>query len=222
MKAVSFNFRFDPSPEETEIIELIVSQKDGEVLLDTLIAARKEHALVVKSVDTKFDVTTVYSDPATSKYSMRTYVQVNPDNWHINERIKLIELGETEPATLYYDNIPYWWDMQFATKQNWDYSARDSEQGAGLIVEYDRLLPTDLVYLLLPYIGEYIFTEVTSPKTHVNFLGASKAVKRKYNRPAGVTEFGSFLNGYTKAGDYSKPMKLYFSYNHPTCSSPQR
>jgi len=49
-----------------------VSQKGGKVLLDTLIATSTKHELVVKSLDTKFDVTTVCSFPAYSETEIRT------------------------------------------------------------------------------------------------------------------------------------------------------
>jgi hypothetical protein len=214
VKAVPFSFRLDPQPEGTEDFELIVSQKDGEVLLDTLIAARTEHGLTVKSADTKFDVTTIYSDPATSKYSMRTYVQVNPDNWHIDERISRTVWGEKEQATIYYTNVPGSLDnLQFTGKQS--AGAGYSYSGGNLRLNYDRLLPTDLAYLLLPESGKYIFTEVTSPETHVDFSNANTAVKRKYNKPAGVSKFVSILYGYTEAGDYSKTMILTLANSSP-------
>ncbi|WP_162055955.1 hypothetical protein [Pontibacter pamirensis] len=213
--SVSFNFRLDPQPEGTEEYELVVSQKDGEVLLDTVIAARTEHTLKVKSADTKFDVTTIYSNPADSKHAIRTYVQVNPDNWHIDERISRTVWSETVPATITYANIPYDGDTRFAAKQNtgttfsWPYST------GSLRVSYSRLLPTDLTYLLVPSLGKYIFAEVTSPETHVDFSNAITAEARKYTWPTGVTNRASVLLGYTKAGDYSKTMILYLQNRRP-------
>ncbi|PRY10889.1 hypothetical protein CLV24_11216 [Pontibacter ummariensis] len=209
VKDITFNFRLDPMPAATEKFELIVSQKDGEVLLDTLLAPRTAHALSLKSADDKFNITTIYSDPATNKYALRTYIQVNPDNWHIDENISYSEWGETERATIHYTNAPYWDGIQFTGKQGGTFGATYS--GGSIILKYQRLLPTDLTYLLLPESGKYIFAEITSPETHVDFSHASTAVKRRYTKPAGATDFISILFGYTKAGDYRKTMTLTLS-----------
>lgn len=136
-------------------------------------------------------------------------MQVNSDNWHIDERMSRKVWDETEQATIIYANTPHDWDTQFAGKQN--NGGHFSWRNGNLIVEYSRLLPTDLTYLLVPSLGKYIFAEVNSPETHVDFSNAETAVKRKYNKPAGVTDFTSVLYGYTKAGDYSKTMMLTLS-----------
>ncbi|WP_161889726.1 hypothetical protein [Pontibacter russatus] len=223
-KAVSFNFRLDPLPEETKDFELIISQKDGEVLLDTMLAGRREHELKVNSEDTKFNVTTIYSNPSTKKYSMRTYVQVNPDGWHIDDGINTREEAETVPSKVYYSNAI----------NHKNYGSSRIEFGAIrvelfrffplgssiddpliLMVEYDRKFKNDLSYLLLADQGKYIFAEVTSPETHVDFSNAGTAIKRKYKRPDGVPPLTSVLFGYTKAGDYSNPVTLYLSSRNP-------
>ncbi|WP_162055956.1 hypothetical protein [Pontibacter pamirensis] len=221
-REVSFNFRLDPLPEETEDFELIVSQKDGHVLLDTVIAARTKHELKVNSDDTLFDVTTIYSDPATKKYSMRTYVQVNPDNWHIDDGIG-IRTEEPRPnTTVYYsnaintNNYPSHGSVHFGARQV--ELSRISFLGKSadtLKIEYGRKFATDLTYMLMAEQGKYIFAEVTSPEAHIDFTNTGTAIKRKYSRPDGVPPLTSALFGYTKAGDYTHPISLYLSSRNP-------
>jgi hypothetical protein len=221
-KAVSFNFRLDPLPEETKDFELIISQKDGQVLLDTMLQARTKHELKVNSEDTKFNVTTIYSNPATKKYSMRTYVQVNPDNWHIDDGIYIKTEEQPLNTTIYYNNAissthnPSDAFVHFGAKQvqlfRFSFHGKNTD---AVKIEYGRSFETDLAYLLLADQGKYIFAEVTSPEAHVDFSNAGTAIKRKYNRPAGVPPLTSVLFGYTKAGDYSNPITLYLTSRNP-------
>jgi hypothetical protein len=186
---------------------LIVLQKDGKVLLDTLLATSKDHALKVRSDDAKFDFTTIYPDPAISRYYIDTYVQVSKDKWHLNKSSVPVSWGETELATIDYSNIPYDMLFHFESIQisEWGSSWSNNNQ----TIQYNRLLPTDLVYMLLPKHRKYMFTEVTSTKTYVDFSKASTAGIRKYTKPAGVTNFSSLLFGYRKAGDRTSRMLLY-------------
>lgn len=208
VKEVSFDFRYDPLPEGTENIELIVSQKDNVVLLDTLISARTNHKLMVKSSDTKFDVTTIFSDPATDKYTIRTYVQVNPDNWHIVEGITHLVRGETEPATIYYTNLPEGkWTFTGEQTFEWGGKYDDGE----MILHYDRLLPREMTYMMIERIGKYILAEVTSAETHVDFSNAKPTATQKHVAPEGATRYSSGVLGYPKAGDYNKFMLLYLT-----------
>lgn len=137
---------------------------------------------MVRSADTLLDITSVYLDPtiymgtSTDWYSIRTYVQVNPTDWHINERINPMPFDETEAATIYYRNVPSVEHMRFTSKQsnNWGYTYA----GSDLTLTYERQLPTDLAYLMLPASGMYIFTDVTSPETYVDFSQAMPTLKR--------------------------------------------
>lgn len=215
VKAVPFNFRFDPRPEDTKELELIVSQKDGKVLLDTLIAARTNHALVVESADTELDVTTAYLNPSTQRVEIRTYIQVNPDNWHIDERLSFWVHGKSERTYINYSNIPYHTSAVFSGKQITEWgSSYDSYKGS-FQIQYDRKFLQDMSYLLLPEWGKYIFAEVNSPETQVDFSKASTAVKHSFNLPSSARSTFSEVFGFMKAGDYGQTMLLYFGPGDP-------
>ncbi|WP_162054555.1 hypothetical protein [Pontibacter pamirensis] len=211
-KENSFNFRFDPHPEGTEEFELIVSQKDGKVLIDTLIAARVHHELKVKSNDTKLNITTMYVEPIRQRTEIRTYVQVNPDNWHIDERVEESAKNEPEQSYVNYSNVPPYTNTEiiFSGKQTGGWGAEYNGNSRILRVQYNRRFPTDLTYLLLPELGKYIYAEVTSPETDIDFSGAATAAKHVYNKPAGVKNAYSEVYGYTNAGEYSKWTMLYY------------
>lgn len=211
VKEVNFDFRYDPLPKGTENIELIVSQKDSVVLLDTLISARTNHKLMVKSADTKFDVTTILADPATDTYTMRTYVQVNLDKWHIVEGLSYLVRSKAEPATIYYTNLP---DYSNLPKGRWTFTGEQTfEWGAQyssgeMTLHYERLLPRDMAYMMIERIGKYTLTEVTSAETYVDFSKAKPTATQKHVAPEGATRFSSTIFGYPKAGDYNKLMVL--------------
>ena len=220
-REVPFTFSFTPSrysydSEVATEFELIVSQKDGKVLLDTLVAAGKNHGLSVRSEEDKFDVTTVYLDPATLNYVMRTYIQVNPDNWRVNQS-GLRAIQGKEPARIHYTNIPtgastdysLTTQVKFSGKNPTGY-ATDWDYRGNLSVGYARSLPTDTAYLLLTDLGKYIFAEITPGEPRVDFSGAKTAVKHQFDIPAGVAQPYSFLVGHFKKGKYNQHMTLYF------------
>ncbi|WP_242917814.1 hypothetical protein [Pontibacter liquoris] len=209
-KTFDFSYRYDPDSPEIKEFELAISQKDGKVLLDTLLATGKDHALKVKSKDAKFDFTTIYFNPALGRYSVATYIQVNKNQWHIDETSKPVVRGATEPATIYYSNMPNDALYHFESKQPGSWVAIwDTDTQT---IKYRRLLPNDLVYMWVPGYKKYMFTEVTSAETYVDFSKANVAEVRKFVRPAGVTNLGVTLFGYTKAGDPNSKLLLYFPF----------
>lgn len=213
----SFNFRYDPAQVNVKEYELILSQKDGEVLLDTLISTRSTHALQVRSGETELDITTIFKNPETGKIYIKSYLQIQPVNWHIDEGFSSIVKGEEGGGRINYTNIPYDSKFIFASKQaNGTASSTPNTTDNLRFVNYNRLLPTDLVYILLLNHEKYMFTEVSSAITDVDFSGAETALKKKYTTPANITKYRSFLYGYDKAGDYSKRLFLYTSDIQPS------
>ncbi|MFD2247542.1 hypothetical protein [Pontibacter ruber] len=217
IKTFGFSFRYDPVPRTIKDYELIVSQKDGSILLDTLVTAGSHHALKVKSNETKFDVTTIIKIPETTNHILKTYVNVNPDKWHIDEGFSTFGSRTTERSELRYYNIPYDRTHIFSSKQaEGTASSWPNTTDNILFLNFARLLPTDLAYILLVNYEKYLFTEVSSTKMDIDFSGANTALRKKYDRPAGATDFRSFLFGYTKAGDYANRMLLYNSDRQPS------
>jgi hypothetical protein len=210
-----FSFRYDTHLEGAKDLELILTQEDGRVVLDTLIAFNTEHKLRIKSGDTKYNLTTVLFNPADNSYWMETFVQVNPDKWNLRYFITSNTLAETEKAEITYINTPLDTRPYFRTKAPSGYVATWNA-GTLKVMNYTRLLPTDLAYLVLPVHGKYMFTEITLNQTTVDFTGAGNTVKRKYSRPAGVTNFRTYLDGYVKAGDDNSRISLYWSPSTPS------
>jgi hypothetical protein len=208
-KLTEFNFRYDPYPENIKEYELILSQKDGKVLLDTLIATKTEHNLKIRSNDSKFDVSTITLNPTTNKYTINTYVQINPDKWHLSEVPAASGNNQAQKSKITYTNIPY--DGVFLFRTTHANSMSSSWSNYSQTINYDRALPTDVGYIILPNYGKYMFTELTSAETVSDFSKASNTVKQNFNKPAGVTNFNTLLFGSPTAGDYGKSMVLYSS-----------
>ncbi|MFD2247541.1 hypothetical protein [Pontibacter ruber] len=210
IKTFDFSFRYDTHMEGAKDFELILSQEDGKVVLDTLIAFNTDHKLRIKSGDTKYDLTTVLFNAPNNSYWVETYVQVNPDKWHLRYSMTSNTSPiEREKAEVTYTNIPNDKDMYFWSKGSTGYMATWNA-GTLKFANYTRSLPTDLAYIILPNYGKYMFTELTSNKTTVDFTEAGNTGKRKYTKPAGITNFRTYLYGYTKEDEKTK-QNLYSS-----------
>lgn len=209
-KNFDFSFRYDTSLEEARDYELILSDKGGKVLLDTLLAFNANHSLSVKSEDIKYNLTTVLIDPIDNSYWIQTYYQVNPDKWRVAYNTSSATPVVKEKADITYNNFPAGSDYYFQTR-----SLNNSHQGSRFgntlaVTGYTRLVPTDLAYLLVPTHGKYLLTEITSNQTTADFSQAENTEKRKYNRPANITYYSTRLTGYTKAGDRTSSIDLYW------------
>ncbi len=209
----NFTFRNDTYPKEVETYELILSQKDGKVILDTLVAANSNHSFKVMTNDTKFNVSTIAHDPVTDKYRIKTYVQVNPDKWHITEISPLADKKLTSRSTITFDNITYDGLFFFQTTQinNMNYGWSNSK----VTFTYDRVLPTDIGYFLNPNEEKYMFVDINSAETTADFTNASNALRHTFNVPAGITKFSTSLYGYPAAGAYDQSITLFLSYLLP-------
>ncbi|MER2998455.1 hypothetical protein [Pontibacter populi] len=205
------NFQYDTPSKDIKDIELILSQENGTILLDTILASTKKHSLKVRTTDTKIYLTTIHYNASSNEYFIRTYVKVKaPTDWHIDEFADpSTATSQYERAKIIYNNLPPY-DAGFHYMTRDPGSTRTSWSGSTLSIDYDKLLPTDVAYLLLPKYGKYILTELTSAQTTIDFSGSSNTIKQKYNRPAGASNYMIFLNGFLTAGNYSKPLNLYW------------
>ncbi|TPE42956.1 hypothetical protein [Pontibacter mangrovi] len=209
------DFRYDVSPKEVQEYEFILSQKDGKVLLDTILTSQADHSLRVESTDTLFDVTTVIFNPNSDNYYIKTYRQINPDDWYLRELSSSKKWGESERSTVVYNNLPsYDRELLFMTLEPGFWLSEFV--GNTLSVEFDRLLPVDTAYLLLPSLGKYLFTNLNSKHTNIDFSAAANTVKRKFNKPAGISKFKPYLKGFLKAGNYDKELWLYMPLSYPS------
>lgn len=213
IKDFDFTFRYDAPLTTINQFELLLTQKDGKILLDTLLSTRTQHALTAKTNDSKLNLTLITLDAANrNMYSITTYNQVNPDKWHIIAGFTTEVNAPTLAGEIRYANIPYDAKAFFSSKQsNWTGLSWPNPAHNYLIANYNRLLSTDLAYILLPTHGKYMFTDASSDLMSVDFSNANTSTKLKYNRPANITKFRTFLHGYSKAGDYTHMQPLFNS-----------
>ncbi|WP_347160461.1 hypothetical protein [Pontibacter chitinilyticus] len=90
---------------------------------------------------------------------------------------------------------------------NWEGNGSEDQ----MVLFYKRELPKDLLYLLSFHSGKYIFTDVTSSDTTVDFSAATPTEQRTYAKPAGTSGFNYTLFGTSVEGDYSQKIYLYHS-----------
>lgn len=208
-----FNFRYDTYPK-VENFELILTQNDGSVLLDTLLASHKNHSISVKSADTKFNVTTLLFDQASGWYDVKTYTQINPSNWHINSS-GTTTTSQREETKITYTNLP-------SDDSNMNFSSLNSGSwgfmgfGNTFTVDFNRLLPSDKTYLILPNYGKYILTDITTTQKTIDFSEARNTIKTQYNKPAGITNFRASLYGYASGGLSNHRLRLFGGRARPT------
>ncbi|SFH08195.1 hypothetical protein [Pontibacter chinhatensis] len=217
VKTFDFSFRYDTYLKAKDY-ELILSDKDGKVLLDTLLAVNSNHSLSVKSEDTKHDLTTILLDSTNNICVMETFLQVNPDKWHLNFSPTTSSTSfKHEKAEIIYTSVPYDRNFHFRTKYRFGSGYTASWPGNNFVIkDFDRAVPTDLAYILLPSHGLYLFTELTSSQTTADFSEAGKTEKRKYKKPSNVTDYKTNLVGFTKAGDPDSRLDLYWSNFYPS------
>lgn len=213
-KEFNINFQYDTPTKEIKDVELILSQEDGTILLDTLLAATQKHALQVKADDENIHATTIIYNAAIDEYLIRTYRNLSAmDNWYVDDYADPVpSITQSEKTKIIYNNVPPY-DPGFHFRTRYIGSFQTVWNGSAFTVTYDRFLPTDVAYLLLPNYGKYMLTELTSAQKTVDFSEAADAVKRKFNRPSGSLDYMVFLNGYLSAGNYSKPLVLYWPGN---------
>jgi hypothetical protein len=214
-----FTFQYDPARENIQEYELIVTQQDGKILLDTLVSVKTAHALKVKTQDDKVNLTTIYKDPVYYNHILKTYLQVNPDKWNVVDFVEHpASTDATESATVIYENIPYVSNAKFDFKshENRSYSMHYFSAYDQLKVSFNRVMPNDMAYLLHVTAGKYIFTPISDQLTHVDFSQAGSTLTHTFNKPEGITSFSTLLYGILKAGDYAKSMKLYESRLYPS------
>jgi hypothetical protein len=208
LNTYDFSFRFDSQITVAQDFELIISQQDGKILLDTLLATKTKHALQVKSTEPKWNVTAISGNPANNTYIIRTYLQIRPDNWDIVNNPRHPLSNQIASGVIQYNNIPDGRTI-FSTQERRSFSTKIEDNT--MTLNYTRLVPQDMAYLLSVSQSKYIFTQIESAQHQVDFSQAIAASKKTLELPAGISSYGSYLYGYPKAGDYSKQMLLFDS-----------
>lgn len=208
-----FSFRYDPQITAIQNFELIITQQDGRILLDTLVATNTKHSLRVKTKDTKLDLTTVAINPANNSHIIRSYLQARPDNWNIVSNLQHPLSTQTASGVIQYTNVPNS-RFLFSTLQLGPVFSR--RENNALRIEYRRLVPQDMAYFLLKSEGKYIFSQIESAQHQVDFSEAKDASRKTMPVPAGIRNYDSHLYGYPKAGDYSRKFLLHESELAPT------
>ncbi|RAU83728.1 hypothetical protein [Pontibacter arcticus] len=215
-----FNITFKAPYLATAEFEVLISQQDGKVLLDTLLNAAYDHPLKITSKDAKLNITTItkYTDIDPAYYGISTFMQVDPDTWEI-----------TESYDNFYGAASYTHTAQARSKityniptlnKNFNYydhyfSATNYPGSGGTYssdnydITYQRMLPSSLTYLLLPQRGKYFFKEVTTDNVRVEESEAKDVTKHNFILPEKFTVNSVYLDGYQKAGIYQDPLKIY-------------
>jgi hypothetical protein len=208
-----FNFRYDTYPK-VENFELILTQNDGRVLLDTLLSSHTNHSIKVKSADTKFNITTLFFNQGTGWYDIKTYTQVNPNNWYINNS-RTTTNEQREETKITYTNVPSY-DSNF-NFSSLNLSSWGSFWSGNLgIVNFEKLLPSDKAYIIFPSYGKYILTDIATAPYTADFSEAKNTVKTQYNKPAGITYFRASLYGYPSGGLPNQRLRLFGGRALPT------
>ncbi|WP_162426840.1 hypothetical protein [Pontibacter pudoricolor] len=232
-----FNIKVNsPAPSITEY-EVLISQQDGKLLLDTLLSSSVPvHTLQVKSEQQKINITTVtkYTDIDPAYFVVNSFIQVDPNNWQISDAFENFDLEKTYSSstksrsviryTLPVDNTvsePYN-GKYFAATNNYGFS---SIQSSGVLsVNYDRTMPSSMTYLLLPELGKYFFKEVSSGDVIVDQAEAGNVVKHNFILPQSFTFHSVNLFAYQQADSYTDPLELYntgsIRSNYPNFDKP--
>lgn len=214
---VNFELSFTPAFETTSQFELIVSKVDGTVLLDTLLAASAKHSLQVASEDDKFNVSTITRNSSSLQpeyYLVRTFLQVNPSNWIINEGLEYTknyyQVDSEVASNMRYTNLPKnFGGFGFMSTKAGILSAGTSSASRDITIQYNRMVPSTQTLLQLFDLGKYIYAEVETDNTVVDFSEAGELTRHNFVKPHGLDLSFFNLMGHRTKGNFLNPLQVY-------------
>jgi len=198
---------------ESDNYELIVTDSNGKFLLDTILPVNQRITVKLSSNETKFNMTTIELSSG-QYYNVRTYYQVNPGQWNINQRfIQVHQPAATSPTQgpyIFYKDVP---DVDSTLLPFPFYTGGNS----GVYHRYDQTLRMDYnapdpyhSYVSIPSLGLYQFHKTLTSHDTVSLARMDTLLSITYPKNFDVSPYNTReLIGYTKKDDYSTYTRLW-------------
>ena len=212
---LEINLSYQPNNSDVRNFELIISSKNGIILLDTIGPVDTKISATLKTNDRSFDVTVIHYDSTADQYTANTYTSVNPSSWTIIANgypnyYSPVYGPPFTPATLHYYNAP--------DGQPYFINGPVPEQytitpATGTVdIAYDRH-EGNYTYLLFPASGLYNFHMPLTDADSVDLSRMDTAVAVNFAKPAQYQMVFTNLEGFMDTTDLSRYLWLYFNFN---------
>ena len=199
--------------------ELIVSEKGGKILLDTILPAHTAFQTNLATTEKLVDVTFVDTSNDSHYMNITTMKAVDPSGWtstsilythRIQEALKPQEPAFDQSSILYTHVPSPLPDYLTSDYPVFNATATDLSTG-NLGLSYTRHSNDRYLYLTFPSLGLYSFHIPKGPKDTVDLSKMDTTVKVNFTLPPDYYRplLGLTLNGFTDAADLTKELKLF-------------
>jgi hypothetical protein len=182
-----------PNDQGTQTFELIISQSNGVILLDTIAALSTPVIATLHTNDNLVDVTTVRFIQGMNNYAVSVFKGVNASTLTTtglgSYKLKT-QVGTTTPANILYTNVPSGIYSNAASLNNTLFTNFPGNEFSGLNLDAANVLqvyynqsPGNYAYLLLPTVGLYNLHMPTSTADTVDLTSMDTALSLTFNRP---------------------------------------
>jgi hypothetical protein len=193
--------------------ELIITDSNGNSLLDTIMLVNKIATAKFLSNETKFNITTIeLSD--NRYYNVKTYYQVNPSQWNINQNFIQVHQPKTADVGIgphiYYKDVPKLDPLLLSFPLYTGGNEGTYNRNANTVsMDYSKPDPY-YSYISIPSLGLYKFHQTVTSHDTVSLAKMDSLSSITYPVNFAVSPYNTReLIGYTKKNDYSTYTKLW-------------
>ena len=196
---------------ESSSYELIVTDSNGKFLLDTILPTNQTTTVKFLYNEPKVNITTIELSEG-RYYNVKTYYQVNPVQWNINQRF--IRVHEPQVADLpqgpyvYYKDVPKT-DPSLLLFPIYMGGNSGFYSNNTIRMDYNKPDPY-YSYVSIPSLGLYKFHQTITNHDTVSLAKMDTLASITYPINFGVSPYNTReLIGYTKKNDYSTYTRLW-------------
>jgi len=193
--------------------EIIISESNGKVLLDTVARIKTSLVATLRTNETLLDFTDIGYDTASDRYIITTYKGVDPSRWVSMFRTDYaipIDPLPSRRAAMYYKNVP---PVSFAYLRLSDFISSGSDSwvtGPGtLSLKYTQHGSNNYLYTLFPLSGLYNFHIPQGLDDTIDLAHIDTAVMLNFNKASDYTMQPTNLFGFMDTTDFSKIVWLW-------------
>lgn len=202
--------------------ELIVSERGGNILLDTIASYNIPVVAKMATKNSVVDLTTITNLPAYQYYYTTVFTAVQPAKWEVipdnNNAPTPVQPGT--PSQVVYTNTPAWYP------DSTQFSSLPAYSNGGYNITYDNTnhlttvgysgpgTGSDDLYVLFSNLGLYHYQSVNSTHNTISLAQMDTTAKVNYSLPPQYTLRSSFFKAYPDTADFTKWLFLYLYYGH--------
>lgn len=215
-----FNILFSPSPVHSDTpspVELILTDQENNILLDTTLERNVIHSINYKSPDEKINLT--YIIQSSSNPYVISYYDFTPRDWAIpftigftNRPTTSTPDEEEEKSVLKLMNMPDGQSSLYLTGGSFS----EIRSGSESIVNYQKRLSGEYLFLASGYYKQYCLTKILSSDTTIRLNQMQELTKIDYalNIDYPVEMYYGYIYAYPIKNDESRAMLVFEKFNY--------